>query len=75
MWPVLQKMLDRFHQDLDDDGLINSQPGRRLFLDWAPVSRNEPNAIYNFRYLLALQEAAQLADRTRAECCGISDVA
>ncbi len=65
MWPVLQKMLDRFHQDSNEAGLIISQPGRRLFLDWAPVSRNEPNAIYNFRYLSALQEAVMLA-----EACG-----
>ncbi len=43
------------------DGLIRSQPGRRLFLDWAPVSRQEPNAIYNLHYLLALQTAAKLA--------------
>jgi hypothetical protein len=63
MWPVLVKMLDRFHQDLSPEGLLLSQPGRRLFLDWAPVSRNEPNAIYNFRYLLALQLAVQLAQQ------------
>ena len=44
-----------------EDGLIRSQPGRRLFLDWAPVSRQEPNAIYNLHYLLALQTAAKLA--------------
>lgn len=61
MWPVLQKMLDRFHEDLDDAGLLISQPGRRLFLDWAPLSRNEPNAVYNLHYVLALQQAAALA--------------
>jgi len=60
-WPTLVKMLDRFHQDLNPDGLIISQPGRRLFLDWAPLSRNEPNAVYNLRYLLALRAAASLA--------------
>ena len=47
------------------DGLIVSQPGRRLFLDWAPVSRQEPNAIYNLHYLLALQTAARLAQATQ----------
>ncbi len=62
MWPTLVKMLERFQQDMNPEGLLISQPGRRLFLDWAPVSRNEPNAIYNLRYLLALQQAAQLAD-------------
>jgi hypothetical protein len=60
MWPTLVKMLDRFHQDLDSAGLLISQPGRRLFLDWAPLSRNEPSAVYNLRYLLALRQAAQL---------------
>ncbi|MBI1876928.1 MAG: hypothetical protein HYR94_01600, partial [Chloroflexi bacterium] len=61
MWPVLRKMLDRFHQDCTAAGLIISQPGRRLFLDWAPLSRSEPNVVYNLRYLLALQRAVQLA--------------
>ena len=61
LWPVLQKMLDRFHQDVRGDGLIVSQRGRRLFLDWAPLSRREPNAVYNLRYLLALQTAVSLA--------------
>lgn len=60
MWPTLVKMLDRFHQDLDSAGLLISQPGRRLFLDWAPLSRNEPSAVYNLHYLLALRQAAQL---------------
>ena len=61
LWPVLRKMLGRFHQDRRDDGLILSQTGRRLFLDWAPLSRREPNAVYNLRYLLALQTASALA--------------
>lgn len=61
MWPPLTKMLNRFHQDLRSDGLIRSQPGRRLFLDWSPLSRQEPNAVYNFRYLQALQAAVDLA--------------
>jgi hypothetical protein len=61
MWKTLVKMLERFHQDIDASGLIVSQPGRRLFLDWAPVSRKEPNAIYNLHYLLALQVAVALA--------------
>jgi hypothetical protein len=61
VWPTLGKMLERFHQDLNADGLIECLPGRRLFLDWAPVSRREPNAIYNLHYLHALQVAASLA--------------
>jgi len=61
MWSTLVKMLERFHQDLNPDGLVVSQPGRRLFLDWAPISRQEPNAVYNLHYLLALQVAACLA--------------
>lgn len=62
MWPTLRTMLDRFHQDRNAAGLLLSQPGRRLFLDWAPLARSEPNAVYNLRYLLALQKAAHLAD-------------
>ncbi|MFW6184024.1 MAG: hypothetical protein ACOC8X_09525, partial [Chloroflexota bacterium] len=61
LWPVLRKMLDRFHQDRNAHDLILSQTGRRLFLDWAPLSRREPNGVYNLRYLLALQKAAALA--------------
>ncbi len=59
MWPVLARMLARFRQDRARDGLLRSQPGRRLFLDWAPLSRGEPSAVYNLRYLRALQLAAQ----------------
>ncbi len=58
-------MLDRFHEDRNAEGLIMSQAGRRLFLDWSPVSRAEPSAIYNLRYLLALQQAVQLAVEAR----------
>ena len=61
MWSTLVKMLDRFHGDLNESGLLISQPGRRLFLDWAPLSRSEPNAVYNLHYALALQQAAALA--------------
>jgi len=67
LWPALVKLLDRFHQDLGDDGLIRSQPGRRLFLDWAPVSRQEPSAIYNLHYLLGLQTAIRMAEVTGKE--------
>jgi hypothetical protein len=61
MWPTLVKLLDRFARDLAPDGLLRSQPGRRLFLDWAPVSKAEPNAIYNLHFVLALQLAARMA--------------
>ena len=67
MWPTLLRMLDRFDLDLDADGLIHSEPGRRLFLDWSPLSRVEPNAVYNLRYLLALQTALTLAHETGYE--------
>lgn len=61
LWPALVRLLERFQQDVAADGLIRSQPGRRLFLDWAPLSRAEPSAVYNLHYLLALQTAARLA--------------
>lgn len=62
MWPTLAAMLDRFHQDVNGDGLLISQRGRRLFLDWAPLSRGEPSAVYNLHYLLALRAAIELAE-------------
>ncbi|NBZ87078.1 hypothetical protein [Stagnihabitans tardus] len=64
--PVLHKMLGRFQQDLKD-GLIHSQPGRRLFLDWSSMSRAEPNLTYNLRYLYALQIAHRLTGAWGAE--------
>ncbi|MGV8984906.1 MAG: hypothetical protein ACOH2H_01300 [Cypionkella sp.] len=57
---TLEKLLNRLHADVGRNGLIRSQPGRRLFLDWSPVSRTEPNLTYNARYLHALQTAARL---------------
>ena len=62
MWPTLVRLLDRFHQDLNPAGLLISQPGRRLFLDWSPQSRREPSTVYNLHYLLALLQAVQLAE-------------
>ena len=63
MWAALTKMLDRFTQDYDANGLLISEKGRRLFLDWSPQSRNEPSAVYNLRYLRGLQTAIGLADK------------
>lgn len=64
LWPTLTRLLDRFHADLAPDGLIRSQPGRRLFLDWSTMDRTEPNLTYNLRYLHALQTAQTLAQET-----------
>ena len=68
--PTLHKMLARFQQDLKD-GLIHSQPGRRLFLDWSPMSRAEPNLTYNLRYLYALQIAHRLTGRWGPEAAAL----
>lgn len=57
---TLRRMLARFGQDLGTDGLLRSQPGRRLFLDWSPMARDEPNLTYNLRYLHALRLAQNL---------------
>ena len=73
LWPALVKMLDRFALDVAGDGLIRSQPGRRLFLDWAPMSKGEPNAIYNLHYVLALQLAAELAAGARGQRSEVRD--
>lgn len=59
-WQTLAKMLDRFDRDRGPDGLIRSQSGRRLFLDWSAMDRAEPNLTYNLRYLYALQSASRL---------------
>lgn len=64
LWPTLSRLLDRFHLDSAPDGLIRSQPGRRLFLDWSTMDRAEPNLTYNLRYLHALQTAQTLAQET-----------
>ncbi|MDX1520174.1 MAG: alpha-L-rhamnosidase N-terminal domain-containing protein [Anaerolineae bacterium] len=61
MWSTLRRLLDRFDQYRTADGLIINQPGRRLFLDWAPLARSEPSAVYNLRYVLGLQAATELA--------------
>ncbi len=60
-WQTLTRLLARFEQDRGPDGLIRSQPGRRLFLDWSAQSRDEPNLTYNLRHLHALRLAADIA--------------
>ncbi len=57
---TLEKLLARLHADVGRNGLIKSQPGRRLFLDWSQAPRTEPNLTYNTRYLHAVQTAARL---------------
>lgn len=68
--PTLDRLLSRFQHDLKD-GLIHSQPGRRLFLDWSPMSRAEPNLTYNLRYLHALQIAHRLTGRWAPEAAAL----
>lgn len=63
LWPSLTRMLDHFESRLTD-GLLHNPPGRRLFLDWSPQSRDEPSLTLNLRYLHALRLAAALAERT-----------
>lgn len=63
LWPTLNRLLDHFDAQLTD-GLLLNPPGRRLFLDWSPMSRAEPSLTLNLRYLRALQLASDLARRT-----------
>lgn len=62
-WGVLTRMLERMATFCGVDGLLRNPPGRRLFLDWSPMSRDEPNLTLNLRYLHALRLAAAMAER------------
>ena len=67
MLPVMDTMLARLRNDVGMDGLLHSEPGRRLFLDWSGVDRREPNLTYNARYLHALHIAARLASSANGD--------
>jgi alpha-L-rhamnosidase len=62
-WGTLTRMLERMATHIGPDGLLRNPPGRRLFLDWSPMSREEPNLTLNLRYLHALRLAAGMAER------------
>lgn len=62
-WGTLTRMLERMALQRGQDGLLRNPPGRRLFLDWSPMSRAEPNLTLNLRYLHALRLAAGMAER------------
>lgn len=62
-WGTLTRMLERMKTFRGPDGLLRNPPGRRLFLDWSPMSRAEPNLTLNLRYLHALRLAAGMAER------------
>lgn len=62
-WGVLTRMLERMAMARGPDELLRNPPGRRLFLDWSPMSRAEPNLVLNLRYLQALRLAAGMAGR------------
>lgn len=61
-WGTLVRMLERTALARGPDGLLRNPPGRRLFLDWSPMSRTEPNLTLNLRYLHALRLAAGMAE-------------
>jgi hypothetical protein len=61
LWSVLQKMLETVYQYRLDGDLLVNPPGRRLYIDWSPTSLEEPHAVYNLHFVLALQRAGQLA--------------
>ncbi|MDZ4068345.1 MAG: hypothetical protein U1E06_16080, partial [Tabrizicola sp.] len=61
-WATLTRMLDRMATFRGPDGLLRNPTGRRLFLDWSPTSRVEPNLTLNLRYLHALRLAAGMAE-------------
>lgn len=62
-WGTLTRMLERMAGFRGTDGLLRNPPGRRLFLDWSPMSRVEPNLTLNLRYLHALRLAAGMAEQ------------
>jgi Bacterial alpha-L-rhamnosidase 6 hairpin glycosidase domain len=62
-WGTLIRMLERMATYRGPDGLLRNSPGRRLFLDWSPMCRVEPNLTLNLRYLHALRLAAGIAER------------
>lgn len=62
-WGTLSRMLERMATFRGRDGMLCNPPGRRLFLDWSPMSRVEPNLTLNLRYLHALRLAAGMAER------------
>ena len=57
---IIKGLIENFKKYTDKDGLLISKPGKRLFLDWSLVSRNEPNAIYNLHYLYFLQKSQKI---------------
>ena len=66
-WPALVSMLDCFAAQLVHRELLHNLPGRRLFIDWAPISKEDPSAIYNLHFLLALQLAVEMAESFNAD--------
>lgn len=60
-WATLCGVLEAMSGHTGPDGLLRNPPGRRLFLDWSPMDRSEPNLTLNLRYLYALQLAADMA--------------
>ena len=63
LWPRLQKMVNGIFQTRHKNGLLLSPPGRRFYVDWAPLSQNQPHAVYNLLYLRGLEFAIELAHK------------
>lgn len=61
LWPALQTMLEAVGRFRTESGLLINPPGKRFYIDWSSTSQNDPHAVYNLHYILALQKAGQLA--------------
>ncbi|MBI2303076.1 MAG: hypothetical protein HYU66_29565 [Armatimonadetes bacterium] len=70
---TLRRCLAWFRDKTDHTGLLTTPEGTWLFLDWAPLYRDQYSTVYNLRYLQALAASAQifarLGDHDSADAC------
>ena len=70
---AMRANLKWFRDQTDETGLLTTPEGTWLFLDWAPLFRQQYSTVYNLRYLQALATATQIfsriGDHVSADAC------
>lgn len=63
LWPTLKQVLSALLALQNEEGLLVHPPGRRFYIDWSATAQSDPHLVFNLHVVLALQIAAELAEK------------
>ncbi len=63
LWPALKQVLTALLALQNEEDLLVHPPGRRFYIDWSATAQSDPHLVFNLHVVLALQVAAELANK------------